>query len=197
MTSKYVTDIILQGNYGHGWEDIMSCENDKEAKSYLKDYDENENYPHRIIRRKVLDPEYEKTLTDIDVIEYRWGTRGAVPAALAFYVPQEHQWYNFKGSTGNGYGQYHYILSSVVPTDKKYYKDGYTITKEKRKTYKCEGNSLESIIKCLQKHYSIYDAEGETMNGRLKTHPKKTCKPAYKKMIGNISYLKNSTKRMI
>lgn len=47
---------VLQGNYGSGWDDLVTYElDDRESlKRDRKDYDENEpNVPHRIITRRV------------------------------------------------------------------------------------------------------------------------------------------------
>lgn len=38
---------VVQGNYGYGWDETR-----KEAENVLKDYEDNENYPHRIVKRK-------------------------------------------------------------------------------------------------------------------------------------------------
>ena len=57
---------VLQGYYGHGWDDLEEVDADdiqgvKELKDDLKSYDENERYPHRIITRKVPNPDYDPT----------------------------------------------------------------------------------------------------------------------------------------
>lgn len=44
---------IVQGYYGHGWEDL-TCGTWTEAKQNLNDYRENENVPFRLIQRRVL-----------------------------------------------------------------------------------------------------------------------------------------------
>jgi hypothetical protein len=44
---------VIQGNYGQGWEDVTEEEKFSEAKARLKEYDENESYPHRRITRRV------------------------------------------------------------------------------------------------------------------------------------------------
>lgn len=50
----------IQGNYGygHGWEDLCSEDNRKEARERLKEYRDNEpGTPHRIEKRRVrIDP---------------------------------------------------------------------------------------------------------------------------------------------
>ena len=51
-TSKYV--IVIQGNYGQGWEDVTEEESYLEGQERLKEYNENEpQYPHRKIVRRV------------------------------------------------------------------------------------------------------------------------------------------------
>lgn len=53
--NKYLYLFIVQGNYGYGWDDLEECETYYEARTAWKDYAINEvNYPHRIIRRRVL-----------------------------------------------------------------------------------------------------------------------------------------------
>lgn len=42
---------VVQANYGNGWEDVYEEDDDEKAKSILKDYNDNEKYPHRIVRR--------------------------------------------------------------------------------------------------------------------------------------------------
>jgi len=44
---------VVQGNYGQGWEDVTEEDNYFEAKKRLKEYNENESYPHRRITRRV------------------------------------------------------------------------------------------------------------------------------------------------
>ena len=56
---------VLQGYYGHGWDDLEEVDADdiqgvKELRDDLKAYDENERqYAHRIITRKVPNPDYD------------------------------------------------------------------------------------------------------------------------------------------
>ena len=53
--NKYLYLFIVQGNYGYGWDDLEDCETYREARIAWKDYAINEsNYPHRIIKRRVL-----------------------------------------------------------------------------------------------------------------------------------------------
>ena len=63
--------IVLQGNYGYGWDDLVEYEvsDYREARADKKDYDENERqYDHRLIRRRVPNPDYkEKEITEAKV----------------------------------------------------------------------------------------------------------------------------------
>lgn len=43
---------VVQGNYGHGWEDLTASANYSEARDNLRDYRQNEPGPHRIIKRR-------------------------------------------------------------------------------------------------------------------------------------------------
>lgn len=53
--NKYLYLFIVQGNYGYGWDDLEECVSYIEARTAWKDYAINEvNYPHRIIKRRVL-----------------------------------------------------------------------------------------------------------------------------------------------
>ena len=58
---KYKYLKVLQGYYSSscGWEDLVEAEikNKEEMKEFrqnIKDYAENETYPHRVIKRRVL-----------------------------------------------------------------------------------------------------------------------------------------------
>lgn len=44
-------EFILQGNYGHGWEDLCAEETYKEAREQRKCYEANEGGNYRIVRR--------------------------------------------------------------------------------------------------------------------------------------------------
>ena len=58
--NKYKYVCVLQGMYGCGWEDIIEADKSdsqelRELRENLRDYRENEpQYPHRIITRRVL-----------------------------------------------------------------------------------------------------------------------------------------------
>ena len=48
-----MTEWIIQGNYGYGWEDLSAYDNRKDAQEDLRAYRENEpEYPHRLISRR-------------------------------------------------------------------------------------------------------------------------------------------------
>lgn len=59
--NKWLKEYVVQGNYGygHGWEDVAASETYKEAKDDLKAYRENSPGVHRLITRRVLNPEYQ------------------------------------------------------------------------------------------------------------------------------------------
>jgi len=52
-TRKTSDEYEIQGYYGQGWE-MVTCEvTRKEAKERLREYNENELYPHRIVKKRV------------------------------------------------------------------------------------------------------------------------------------------------
>lgn len=54
MYKRKTKDVyIVQGNYGYGWDDLTFEDTYEEAKKQKKVYNENENYPHRIIVKRV------------------------------------------------------------------------------------------------------------------------------------------------
>ena len=53
VSRKTVTEYIVQGNFGHGWEDLTSEDNEKEAGQRLREYRENDTAPVRLIKRRV------------------------------------------------------------------------------------------------------------------------------------------------
>ena len=55
---KKITEYVLQGNYGYGWDDLTYHDSYQSAKEDEKTYRENENIPLRIIERKVDNPQY-------------------------------------------------------------------------------------------------------------------------------------------
>lgn len=45
--------IVLQGNYGYGWEDMIEYDNYEEARQDLIAYMENEpQYSHKLVKRR-------------------------------------------------------------------------------------------------------------------------------------------------
>jgi len=50
---KTVDEYEVQSNYGQGWECVTTEETRKEAREQLRCYNENEPYPHRIIKKRV------------------------------------------------------------------------------------------------------------------------------------------------
>ena len=52
--NKYTYLIVLQGNYGYGFEDLCASTKISEIKANLKDYRINEGGSYRIIRRREL-----------------------------------------------------------------------------------------------------------------------------------------------
>lgn len=57
---KTIIEYNVQGNYGSGWEDVTAEDTRTEARQRLKEYNENEPNPHRIIVRRVPNPKYKK-----------------------------------------------------------------------------------------------------------------------------------------
>ena len=43
---------VVQGNYGHGWEDLTASTDYKEARELLRDYRQNDPAPTRLINRR-------------------------------------------------------------------------------------------------------------------------------------------------
>ncbi len=51
---KTTDEIVIQGNYGYGWDDLTMEASMAEARKTLRVYQENErNATHRIITRRV------------------------------------------------------------------------------------------------------------------------------------------------
>lgn len=75
--SKQLTELVLQGNYGYGWDDLTyyddTPEGRREMKEDYKAYAENEGIPLRTIKRKVDNPNYrvpENNITYADAIAW-------------------------------------------------------------------------------------------------------------------------------
>lgn len=52
--NKYEYLHVVQGNYGHGWEDLTASEDYREARADALAYRENDTAPVRLIKRRVL-----------------------------------------------------------------------------------------------------------------------------------------------
>lgn len=50
---KTFDEYHIEGNYGHGWEVVTVEDTYKEAKLRLREYNENEPNPHRIMKRRI------------------------------------------------------------------------------------------------------------------------------------------------
>lgn len=51
---KWLYLYVVQGYYGYGWGDLVTHENRIDALNDYKWYEQNEQYPHRIIKRRTL-----------------------------------------------------------------------------------------------------------------------------------------------
>ena len=72
--SKTVEVYVLQGNYGIGWEDLVEYDDYTEARNDLKEYRENEpKYVHRLITRRVPNPNYNAPSDRYRVLTYTGG----------------------------------------------------------------------------------------------------------------------------
>jgi hypothetical protein len=56
--TKFVNVWIVQGNYGYGWDDLCAGDTWREVREDLRDYRNNEPYPHRAIRRRIKREDY-------------------------------------------------------------------------------------------------------------------------------------------
>lgn len=64
--NKYLYLFVLQGKYGHGWEDLSAYDSWKDASQGRREYRDNEGGAYRIIYRRELNPELEeKQLPDL------------------------------------------------------------------------------------------------------------------------------------
>jgi hypothetical protein len=56
-TRKTADEWTIQGNYGHGWEDLSAYDKRDEARADLRAYRENEaGTPFRLVKRRVPVP---------------------------------------------------------------------------------------------------------------------------------------------
>lgn len=84
--------IVLQGNYGYGWDDLMEYEvtQSREANDDLKTYRENErNASHRIVRRRVKNPNWAAPADRFSVIQYDGGFRYKMGKPVKFSDMEE------------------------------------------------------------------------------------------------------------
>jgi hypothetical protein len=54
FATKYVVEYIVQGNYGHGWDDLTAHDTRRAAVLEARVYADNEPNAHRVIIRRVL-----------------------------------------------------------------------------------------------------------------------------------------------
>jgi hypothetical protein len=55
---RYVYEYMIQGNYGYGWDDLVSEDNMSDARTQLACYRENERSArHRVVTRRTLNPD--------------------------------------------------------------------------------------------------------------------------------------------
>lgn len=60
--NKWLYLWVVQGNYGYRWDDLVTHENRIDALNDYKWYKQNEQYPHRIITRRKLNPKFRKEM---------------------------------------------------------------------------------------------------------------------------------------
>lgn len=83
--NKYVNEYVLQGNYGQGWEDLVSYDSRQEGNVDLKAYNENEQgVPHRLITRKGNNPNYKVPEDRFRVLQYDGGFKYKVGKTMKF-----------------------------------------------------------------------------------------------------------------
>lgn len=77
--SKTIVELVLQGNYGYGWDDLVSYDNTpegrKEMKDDLKTYQQEEGgrASFRTIERRVANPDYKAPADRFRVTPYKLG----------------------------------------------------------------------------------------------------------------------------
>lgn len=77
--SKTMVELVLQGNYGYGWDDLVSYDNTpegrKEMKDDLKTYQQEEGgrASFRTIERRVANPDYKAPADRFRVTPYKLG----------------------------------------------------------------------------------------------------------------------------
>ena len=61
--NKYLYEIIIQGHYGYGWEDLAAWDarDELDARRELRLYNtEERDYAHRMIRRRSINTQYRE-----------------------------------------------------------------------------------------------------------------------------------------
>lgn len=77
---------VLQGNYGYGWDDLVTYDNKEEAERDYKDYRENEpEYTHRI-RKRLIKEENKKESKEVKTEELNFNLSSAVYDELNLYL---------------------------------------------------------------------------------------------------------------
>lgn len=77
--SKTMVELVLQGNYGYGWDDLVSYDNTpegrKEMKDDLKTYQQEERgrASFRTVERRVANPDYKAPADRFRVTPYKLG----------------------------------------------------------------------------------------------------------------------------
>lgn len=55
---KYLVEHVVQGDYGQGWEDVNTETTWQDAIRSLREYNTHEDRAHRLITRRVPNPDY-------------------------------------------------------------------------------------------------------------------------------------------
>jgi len=77
--SKTVVELVLQGNYGYGWDDLVSYDNTPEGRKEMKDdlrtyqQEERGRATFRTIERRVANPDYKAPADRFRVTPYKLG----------------------------------------------------------------------------------------------------------------------------
>lgn len=77
--SKTVVELVLQGNYGYGWDDLVSYDNTPEGRKEMKDdlrtyqQEERGRATFRTIERRVANPDYKAPTDRFRVTPYKLG----------------------------------------------------------------------------------------------------------------------------
>ena len=57
--NKWNRQYVVQGNYGYGWDDLVTHDNRTDARNDYLWYQKNESNSHRIIERRILNPKFK------------------------------------------------------------------------------------------------------------------------------------------